>query len=104
MLMKFFAPRRKIIAAILATIYILATFGIWLVGIVPYVGTAIFIAGLWIWLAPAIVFEWTGYFRYHEFGGSPTGWQGHLIMFAFYFAIATLISLPFGKKQPKNKS
>lgn len=81
-------------------IYGLATVGLWVFSMVPFLGTAFFLAGLLVWMIPGIALEWTGHFEYHEFGASPVGWEGYLLMFLFYLAIAVVISLPFrGRKQ-----
>ncbi len=50
-----------------------------------------------LWYIPGILFNWTGYFKYHEFGASPSGWEGFVIMFVFYACIAVLLSWPFGR-------
>ncbi len=97
--MSFFARRWKIIAAVMAVIYFFATIGLWTMLMLPVVGTAVFIAGLYIWFIPGIVFVWTGFFDIHEFGASPNGIAGHIVMFLFYLAIAILISLPFGRRK-----
>lgn len=49
-----------------------------------------------LWYIRGIVFNWTGYFEYHEFGAAPTGWEGHLIMLLFHVSIAVLLNWPFG--------
>lgn len=81
--------------AILGLVYFLAVFGVWL--LLPGLGDWPFMAGLMIWYVPGVLFEWTGWFAYHAFGASPTGWPGHLLMFLFYAAIAFLLSWPFGR-------
>lgn len=92
----FFRKRCKIILGVLAVVYLFAIFGVWITAFVPFIGDFLFLAGLMLWYVPGVVFEWTGLFEYHEFGASPSGWLGHIVMFLFYFAIATLLSLPFG--------
>ena len=68
------------------------------------ISTAMFIAYLMFWFIPSILFEWTGFFELHEFGGSPNGWEGYLIVVLFYVALAFLISWPFaGRKKPKDQ-
>jgi len=64
----------------------------------PFIGGVFFLAGLFAWYIPGIVFAWTPFFEFHEFGAAPTGIIGHLIMLAFYAAVAALISWPFREK------
>lgn len=91
-------------AAILALIYFVAFFGVWGAIFIPLLGGPLFIAGLMLWYIPGIVFDWTGYFKFHEFGAAPTGWEGHLIMLFFYACVAILLSWPFGLKERRNRS
>lgn len=88
--------------AILGLVYFLAIFGVWVAVFIPILGTPLFLGGLMIWYIPGILFEWTGFFEFHQFGAAPTGWVGHVIMFLLYAAIAVLLSWPFGRdrKQP----
>jgi hypothetical protein len=81
---------------ILGLIYFLALFGVWLTIFIPFLGTPLFITRLMIWYIPGILFSWTGLFAFHEFGASPTGWLGHLVMFGFYACVAAIASWPFG--------
>ena len=93
----FLKPRWKIIAGILIVAGLLATFGTSLGIFIPILGTPIFLGALFLWYIPGIVFNWTGYFTYNEFGAAPNAWQGYAIMILFYLAIAVIISLPFGR-------
>lgn len=88
--------------AIIGLIYFLAFFGVWGGVYIPFLGTPLFLGGLMLWYVPGVVFNWTGFFEYHEFGAAPTGWEGHVIMFLFYALIAALLSWPFGWKK-KNR-
>jgi hypothetical protein len=78
----------------LATIYLLALFGPWVAIFIPLIGAPLFFAGLMIWFVPGLLFGWTGLFEFHEFGAAPAGWTGHLVMLAFYAAIAAIVSWP----------
>ena len=96
-MIKFLKPRWKIIVGLLVFIGMLATGGIWLGVFLPVIGTPIFLAALFVWYIPGIVFHWTGYFSYSEFGAAPNAWQGYMIMFFFYLVIAIILSIPFGR-------
>jgi hypothetical protein len=89
----------KAFAGIMAAIYVLALFGVWVGLMVPFIGTPIFLASLYLWYIPGILFAWTGFFAFHEFGAAPTGMIGHIVMFLFYAAIAWLLSLPFAQRR-----
>jgi len=105
MLKTFFAPRYKIIFALLISIFLLATIGISESTSLPVIGIPIFIASILVWYIPGLVFSGTNLFVIHEMGASTTGWTSLIVMFLFYFAVATLISLPFnGKWRQKKKA
>lgn len=67
---------------------------------VPFLGGFLFLARLMLHFVPGVVFAWTGLFEFHEFGASPTGWPGYLVMLAFYAVLALLISWPFRARPP----
>jgi hypothetical protein len=100
-LFRFDRRRWWVFGIILGSVYFLAFVGIWFMAIVPILGTFLFVARLMLFLAPGIVFAWTGLFEFHEFGASPLGWPGYLVMIAFYAALALLISWPFRAKRPR---
>ena len=100
----FFQKRWKIVLFILVAIYFLALFGLWISVLIPFGGDLLFLAGLMIWYLPGVLFSWTGFFEFHEFGASPTVWQGYVVMFLFYFGFAVLVSLPFGRNRNGRKS
>ncbi len=89
----------KVFGAILISVYALAFFGVWVSIFIPLIGTPIFLASLFLWYIPGILFAWTGFFEFHEFGAAPTGVIGHIVMFVFYAAIAWLLSLPFAPRR-----
>ena len=89
----------KAFGAILISIYALTLFGVWVGIFIPLIGTPIFLASLFLWYIPGILFAWTGFFEFHEFGAAPTGVIGHIIMFLFYAAIAWVLSLPFAPRR-----
>lgn len=91
--MKAFLQRWKIALIFMGIVYFLAIFGVWVAVFIPFVGGPLFIAGLMIWYIPGLLFHWTGYFAWHEFGAAPNGWQGHVIMFVFYLGIAVVVSM-----------
>ncbi len=94
---EFLKPRWKIILGFLVFVGVMATFGIWLGVFIPILGTPIFMAALYIWYIPGVVFNWTGYFTYSAFGAAPNAWQGYVIMTLFYLAIGVVLSIPFGR-------
>jgi hypothetical protein len=98
-LLRFDRRRWQAFALILALIYVLALFGVWLAISIPVLGAPLFLASLTIWYIPGVLFGWTGLFTFHEFGAAPAGWAGHLVMFAFYACLAGLASWPFGRAQ-----
>ena len=83
---------------VLGSFYFFAFVGAWFMNVVPFLGSFLFLARLMLFLAAGIVFAWTGLFEFHEFGASPLGWPGYLVMFAFYTVLALLISWPFRKR------
>lgn len=91
--------RRRIFLAVLGGIYALAYLGVFVAIYIPFIGGPFFLAGLMVWLLPGLVFQWTPFFEFHEFGAAPIGIIGHLIMLAFYAAVAALISWPFREKK-----
>jgi hypothetical protein len=91
--------RFKIFAALLAAIYALAFFGVSAGIFVPILGTFFFLGGLFIWYLPGVLFAWTGFFEFHEFGAAPSGVLGYVVMFLFYTAIATIATWPFAPKR-----
>ena len=93
--MKTFLQRWKVALIFMGIIYFLATISVWVAVFVPFVGGPLFLAGLMIWYVPGLLFHWTRYFVWHEFGAAPAGWQGHLVMFLFYLGVAVLVSLLF---------
>jgi len=103
MLKTFFAPRYKIITTLLVIIFLLATQGITMGPSLPIIGIPVFIASVMIWYIPGLVFSGTGLFKVWELGSYPTSWVSYIVMFLFYFAVATLISLPFNGKWRKKK-
>ncbi len=103
MLKTFFAPRYKIILALLIPVLLLAVFGRTMGASLPIIGIPVFIISILVWYLPALVFAGSGLFIIHELGASTTGWVGDVVMFLFYFAVATLISLPFGGKWRKKR-
>jgi hypothetical protein len=94
-LFEFSRRRWRAFATILALIYLLAILGPWVAIFIPLLGGPLFLAGLMIWFVPGVLFGWTGLFEFHEFGAHPANWAGHLVMLAFYAAIAGLLSWPF---------
>lgn len=83
---------------ILGLVYFLAFFGVWAAHLIPILGTPLFLAGLMVWYLPGVLFGWTGFIRFHEFGAAPTGWEGHLIMMVVYVCVAVLLSWPFQRR------
>lgn len=96
-MLKFGRNRWWAFGVILALLYFFATLGLWVGTAIPLLGTAFFVVGLMLWYIPGILFSWTGFFRFHEFGADPTGWQGHAIMLVFYGCVAALLSWPLGR-------
>ena len=85
---------------LLGSVFFLAFVGVWFMAVIPFLGTFLFVARLMLFLAPGIVFAWTRLFEFHEFGASPLGWPGYLVMVAFYTVLALLFSWPFRKRNP----
>ena len=100
-LLAFDRRRRRAFWITLAGIYLLAFFGPWGAIFIPFIGGPLFLAGLMVWFVPGLLFGWTGLFEFHEFGARPAGWAGHLVMLAFYAAIAALVSWPFRLKRKR---
>ncbi len=98
-MINFLKPRWKIILGFLFSVGLLATLGTSLGIFIPVLGTPIFVVALFLWYIPGIIFNWTGYFAFHEFGAAPSAWQGYVIMILFYLAVAIIVSLPFGKSR-----
>ncbi len=85
---------------VLGSVYFFAFMGVWFMTVIPFLSTFLFLARLMLFLAAGIVFAWTGLFEFHEFGASPLGWPGYLVMLAFYAVLALLISWPFRERRP----
>jgi hypothetical protein len=86
---------------LLGSICFLTFLGGWFMVMVPFLGGFLFLARLMLYFVPGVVFAWTGLFEFHEFGASPTGWPGYVVMLAFYAVLALLMSWPFGRTRPK---
>lgn len=91
--------RWRVFLAVLGIVYLLAYVGVFVAIYIPFIGGPFFLAGLMVWFLPGLVFQWTPFFEFHEFGAAPTGVVGHLLMFVFYAALAALISWPFREKK-----
>jgi hypothetical protein len=89
--------RWKAFATLMGLIYFVAICGVSVAIYIPILGTPFFLVGLLLWYIPGVIFYWTGFFAYHEFGAGPTGWEGQVIMFLFYAIIAFIVSWPFGR-------
>lgn len=100
-LFHFSRKRWKVFGAIVGGVYFLATFGVWVAIYIPFLGGPFFLAGLMMWYVPGMVFQWTGFFEFHQFGAAPSGFIGHVIMFLFYAAIAFVLSWPFGREKKR---
>ena len=98
-LLTFDRRRWRAFGIILSTIYLLAFFGPWGAIFIPLIGGPLFFAGLMIWFLPGLLFGWTGLFVFHEFGAAPAGWTGHVVMLAFYVAVAAILSWPFRRNR-----
>ena len=95
-----FDRRRWIVfASVLALIFCLGLFGVRAGLIVPYFGGAFFILGLSILYVPGVLFAWTGFFRFSEFGAAPVGVGGYVVMALFYAAVAVLASWPLAPRR-----
>lgn len=88
----------RVFLGVLGVVYFLAYVGVFVAIYIPFIGGPFFMAGLMMWFLPGLVFQWTPFFEFHQFGAAPVGIIGHLIMLAFYAALAALISWPFRKK------
>ncbi len=73
----------------------LAYLGIWFSFLIPFLGQFLFVAGLMVWYVVGTLFAWTGFFEFSEFGATPASWPAHVVLVAFYAAVAVLGSLPF---------
>ena len=91
--------RVKIFVIILAAIFTLAFFGVSIGIFIPILGTFFFLGGLFIWYVPGILFAWTGFFEFHEFGAAPNGVLGYIVTLLFYAAIVLIATLPFAPKR-----
>ena len=93
--------RRRTIAfvSILAGIFALGFFGVSVGVMIPFLGGIFFIVGLMVWYIPGVLFAWTGFFEYHEFGAAPVGVPGYLVMLLFYGAVAVVATWPFAPKR-----
>jgi hypothetical protein len=98
-LFKFHSRRWWAFGVILAALYLVLFLGAWVGIFIPLVGGYLFLAGLMLWYLPGILFNWTGLFRYHEFGAEPTGVAGYVVMLLFYAAIAFVLSWPFVRRK-----
>ncbi len=98
-LFRFSRRRWSVFGLILALVYCLTYLGIGGI-LIPFVGGPLFLASLMLWFVPGVLFAWTGFFEFHEFGASPTGWAGHAVMVIFYASAALLLSWPFGPGKP----
>ena len=95
-----FDRRRTIVfVSVLALILGLGTFGVSVGIMIPFLGGAFFLLGLFIWYVPGVLFAWTGLFRFHEFGAAPNGVAGYVVMALFYAALAVVVSWPFAPRQ-----
>lgn len=94
----YFKNRWKIITGILVLICFLAVAGI-AFAVVPVIGFPIFAVTLYIWYVPGVLFDWTGFFTFNEFGANPNGLAGYIIMFLFYVVVAAVLAAPFGGKK-----
>ena len=97
----YFKNRWKIILGLLVLIGLLATAGVRAGGL-PIIGSPLFLAALFIWYLPGVLFEWTGLFTFHEFGAIPKGVAGYIVMFLFYVALAVLLAAPCGRQKSKD--
>jgi hypothetical protein len=95
-MLTFNRQRWMVFGAIVALVYLLAFIGPGGAIYLPLVGGLLFLTSLMLWFVPGVLFAWTGFFTFHEFGASPTGWQGHLIMLLFYVCLSFLMSWPCG--------
>jgi len=95
-LLRFNKQRWRAFVIILGVLYFLLYVGVWGV-VIPFIGVVFFLASLMLWYIPGILFNWTGFFEFHEFGASPTGLVGHAVIAIFYACAALLISWPFGR-------
>ncbi len=100
-LFRFDKRRWWVFGIVLGSIYFFAFVGTWFMNVIPFLGAFLFLARLTLFLAAGIVFAWTGLFEFHEFGASPLGRPGYLVMLAFYAVLALLISWPFRAKPPQ---
>ncbi len=93
--------RRRTIAfvSILVGIFALGFFGVSAGIFIPLIGGVFFLAGLFVWYVPGVLFGWTGFFEYHEFGAAPAGVPGYVVMLLFYGAVAVVASWPFAPKR-----
>lgn len=91
--------RFKVFVIVLASIFAMAFFGVSVGIFIPILGTIFFLGGLFIWYVPGVLFAWTGFFEYHEFGAAPIGAAGYLVMFLFYVAIVTAATWPLAPKR-----
>ncbi len=98
-LFRFDRRRWWIFGFILALVYCVTYFGVWGI-LIPFVGAPLFLAGLMLWYVPGVLFSWTGFFAFHEFGASAAGWEGHVIVVIFYACVAMLLSWPFAPGKP----
>ena len=100
-LLTFDRRRRRAFWITLAAIYLLALFGPWVAIFIPLSGGPLFLTGLMVWFVPGVLFGWTGLFEFHEFRAQPANWVGHLVMLAFYAAVAALLSWPFRRDRKR---
>ncbi len=91
--------RFTIFAVLLTAIFVFVIFGISYAIVIPLIGTFLFFAALKIWFAPDLLFGWTGFFVYYEYGAAPSGVAGYVVMFLFYAAVATVVTWPFAPKR-----
>ena len=88
-----------VLVCIIAFAILGTTFGIR----IPLLGTYILMAAFYIWLAPGILFHWTGLFEYNQFGAAPNGALGNMIILLFYMVVALVVTWPFAPKRDGRK-
>lgn len=98
-LTRFYRRRWMPFGIILTAIYLLLYFPVWGI-VVPFLGAPMFMAALMLLLVPSVLFSWTGFFEFAEFGVSFVYWEGHAVIVVFYACVALLLSWPFSRGKP----
>ncbi|MEE8504874.1 MAG: hypothetical protein V3S40_01495 [Kiloniellales bacterium] len=98
-LFRFNRRRWVVFGVILTVIYLLVYFGVWGI-MIPFLGAPLFIAALMLLFVPSVLFSWTGFFEFAEFGMKSATWEGHAVIVVFYACVALLLSWPFGRVRP----